>query len=222
MKTLLALIAGMLLSVPARFVSAALVMNGDFESLPNFFANPDSPQTHGSWTFENFAGVEGTGGNPGKKVRLESNGLATSDPTIAQVVSGLAVGTTYTLEWDLGRRVSLQSGTGRSFGVFLDTQTFANSLFLSEHLLTSYVHQSVNFTATATSHKIIFAGELDARTNGLPNTDTDVSYNLDNVTLTSSQVAAVPEPGTLSMMAISFTCLFGVRRFRQMMISQFS
>ena len=74
-----------------------LIVNGDFEAFnSNFVANLGSPITNNGWTFSNQAGVEGSG-NPNRSARLESNGSTTSDPTIAQIVSGLTVGESYRL-----------------------------------------------------------------------------------------------------------------------------
>lgn len=187
-------------------VHANSITNGDFESIAPFFANPGSPVTIGGWTFENFAGVESTNGNPGHGVRLEDSGPASRDSTIAQTVSGLSIGTTYRLSWDLALRVnSSGSGTGRSFGVFLDTQTFVNGLLFDEHLSTTYKSDSVDFVATATSHTLIFAGELDSRTNGGLGT-TDVSYNLDNVDL-----SAVPESSSLILLGFALMGVYSSR-----------
>lgn len=185
---------------------ANLILNGDFEVYPAFFANPGSPITNGGWTFAEFAGVLDTGGNPDNASRLESNGLTTTDPTITQTVPGLNVGTNYTLSWDLALRINTSgAGTGRSFGVFLDSQTFGNALFLSEHLSLTYVSQSVQFTATAPSHTVIFAGELDNRTNGGVG-NTDVSYRIDNIAL-----IALPEPAALMLLGAG-SLLMLVRR----------
>lgn len=182
-----------------------LILNGDFEALTIGTSVPGTPRVEGGWTFENHSGVE-TSGNPGKSSRLESNGSTSHDPTSSQTVSGLVIGETYTLAWDWKLRVNFAgSGTGRSFGVFLDDQTYADALFFGERLVASYVRSSVSFTATSTSHTVIFAGELDNRTNGGVG-NTDVSYNLDNV-----ELSAVPEPTTL----IGLACGALALRFRK-------
>ena len=175
---------------------ADLISNGDFEYYSPFYAVPNYPITDGGWTFANHAGVVADVGNPGKAARLESGGSGASDPTISQTITGLNVGTTYTVQWDLRLGVNYSgSGTGRSFGVFLDNQTYDDALYFGEHLSTSYVTQSVGFVASATSHTLIFAGELDSRTNGGLGT-TDVSYRIDNIQV-------VPEP---SSAALCLTC----------------
>jgi hypothetical protein len=176
---------------------ANLIVNGDFEG-------GDAP-----WVFVDFAFRE-AGGNPGQCVRLESNGVATSDPTASQTVAGLTTGQSYTLSWDWRPRINFSgSGNGPSFGVFLDTQAFANALFLGTKLTTPYLTSSAVFTATAATHTFIFAGELDGRSNGAGTTD--VSYKLDNVAL-NANAAVVPEPGTLAGLAGGLLVLARRRR----------
>jgi hypothetical protein len=199
-------------------VCAGPIFSEDFQSFsPDFYANPGSPITSGGWTFANHAGiVTNVLGTGNKAVRLESGGTATYDPTISRVVAGLSVGTVYHLAWDWALKVNWSgSGTGRSFGVFLDTQTFGDSLFLGERLTASFTSASVDFVATATSHTIIFAGELDSRSNGLTGTSsrTDVSYWLDNVELTA--LIAAPEPGTLALFALGGAMLLPTARRRK-------
>lgn len=188
-----------------------LITEGDFES------SPTSPlgTPFGGWTYEDFAGVLMlTDGNI-QAVRLESNGTAVSDPTATQTVSGLTVGAAYTLEWDWRLRINFSGfDKGWSFGVFLDTQSSVSALFLSKTLSQTFLHSSVEFTASDTTHTFIFAGELDARSNGAVVTQsndgrTDVSYYLDNVSLT-----VVPEPTGFGMavLALSGFCFRPRRR----------
>jgi hypothetical protein len=122
-----------------------------------------------------------------------------------------SIGSTYTLSWDLALGVSIGAGSGRSFGVFLDSQTFSNALLFDEYLsATIYKSDSVNFVATSTSHTFIFAGELDNRTNdGVGNTD--VSYKIDNIALN----ATVPEPGVAASFIALSTMGFGAFVYRR-------
>lgn len=189
---------------------------------PDFYANPGSPITSGGWTFANHAGIEtGFGTAANKAVRLESGGTATYDPTLSREVTGLSIGTVYHLAWDWALKVNYggTGGTGRSFGVFLDSQTFDNSLFLGERLIASFTRTTVDFVATATSHTVIFAGELDSRSNGLTGTGsrTDVSYWLDNVEL--SGLIAAPEPGTLALFALGGAMLLPSARRRKRVVA---
>lgn len=204
--------------VAAGTARADFIVNGGFEpyAAPQLAPAGGSLSTpDGAWTFTENAGVDsGTPGNPGKAVRLESNGLATRDPTIAQTVSGLTVGATYTLTWDLALRFNISgSGTGRSFGVFLDSQSFPNALFFGERLLSTYATQSTSFVATSASHTLIFAGELDNRTNGGVG-NTDVSYRIDNISLNAA-VTAVPEPTSLALLGLASIGGIGLRLRRR-------
>ena len=166
---------------------ANLIQNGDFENCDTTLSTDTTTHSTGGWTFAHYAGVNdstsGYLGNPGQFVRLEGNGLSTSDPTATQTVSNLTVGASYRLSWDLALRINFrESGTGRSFGVFLDQQSYTNALYIGERLSSAYTNCSVDFVATATTHSFIFAGELDNRSNGGVGI-TDVSYLLDNVDL---------------------------------------
>jgi hypothetical protein len=99
-----------------------------------------------------------------------------------------------------------------SFGVFLDAQTFGNALFLANRnqypAEKIYLSQSTSFVATQAAHTLIFAGELDARSNGAGTTD--VSYLLDNVRLAAF---LIPEPATWGLATIGAVyLLFGRTR----------
>jgi len=191
-----------------------LIVNGDFEGLVTGYANGATPWVSGAWTFLHEGGVLASpAGNPGQAARLESSGLASSDPSAAQTVAGLTVGATYFLAWDVAVGVNWSgAANGPSFGVFLDTQSFSTALVLRSYASfppSGYVHESVEFVASSTSHTFIFAGELDGRSNGAGTTGTtDVSYKLDNVSLNP-----VPEPGTVALAMLAGSSLVaGYRR----------
>lgn len=193
---------------------ANLLLDGDFEGLTTGWANGATPFSAGAWTFYHEGGVFNQGGSLGLAARLESNGSASSDPTAQQTVSGLTIGATYALAWDVAIKVPFSGATnGPSFGVFLDTQSFGTALKLaySASYTTTYKHELVEFVATNTSHTFIFAGELDGRTNGaLPNATTDISYKLDNVSLNP-----VPEPGSMAMVAFAGSSIAAAYRRRR-------
>jgi hypothetical protein len=203
-----------LIASPSTF--ANVILDGGFDGLSTA-ATGVGPVVHGAWTFWNDAAVVAGFGNPGNVVRLESGGSAATDPVIAQTVAGLTVGASYLLEWDLALKVPFSGvGTGRSFGVFLDSQSYLTALFIGEYLSAIYTTQSASFVATSTSHTILFAGELDGRSNGLSGAvaRTDVSYWLDNVSLESN---SVPEGGVghaVLITIIGFT-LLGARSTRR-------
>lgn len=197
----------------AQAAQANLISNGDFEScaiigLPGNGAS----NTNCGWTFANFAGVESI---PGERVvRLETTGLATLDSTAAQSVSGLTVGADYELSWERAVRANFSgAANGPSFGVFLDTQTLASALFLlpTGTVNSLFALESISFTATATTHTFIFAGELDGRTNGAGTTD--VSHHLNNVALVRAATAA-PEPASAGLTLLALAAAGTLRRRR--------
>lgn len=197
MPSLLVFAFTLLLATP---VHANLITNGGFDSNAN------------GWTVNPVDGIgnawRATGGNPGGNQRLNAGGLPSSDPFIEQLVSGLTIGQTYILSWDLQHDFSAQTTT--SFGAFLDPTGEAPSPNGTVLLLLAYPgpytnprpwnsHQT-SFVATATSHTIRFAAELDTRTPGVTAT-TDVSYYIDNVSLIAdpNSTSAVPEPSTWAL-----------------------
>ncbi len=203
-----------LTSMASQKAGANLIVNGDFEACTGGLAPAPGTLSDCGWTFANNAGGE-TGGNPGRAVRLETGGSPTLDPTAQQTVAGLMIGTQYTLSWQREVRFNFSgAANGPSFGVFLDSQTFATALFLlpTGQIDLNYVSESVMFTATATSHTFIFAGELDGRTNGAGTTD--VSHRLDNVSLLAA-TSTIPEPGILGLFGGGLIVFGTVRRRRR-------
>lgn len=159
-----------------------------------------------------------TGGNPGGNQRLNSSGLPTSDPYIQQTVTGLSIGATYLVSWNLLRDFGAVVGVP-SFGVFLDPTDSGPSpngsiLFLFTFSgTTGWLDLQTSFVATATSHTLRFAGELDPRTPGVPSV-TDASYWIDNVSMVqqSGGGGEIPEPSTLLLMSGGVLVLWLRRR----------
>ena len=146
---------------------------------------------------------DGSIGNPAGSILMNSCGESDSDPTAAQTINGLVVGSTYTINVDVRLHVAASgAGTGKSFGIFLNTQP-GNPLLLTEFLDGNWHTVTTTFVATSTSATIIFAGELDARTPGGPGSTTDISYSIDNISLVAPAAALVAVP-TMSEQALLF------------------
>lgn len=187
---------------------AGIIVNGDFE---------DSSQW-GAWTFDAtatsnpfFGPAElNFGIKPAQDVfgnGTPSNGnyvggleLVPGTVRLSQTVTGLSVGGKYDLSFDLNLR-DLQAGQNDSFRVLLDS----NPIFLggdpSQYSI-AYVRESVSFVATSSTATISFVGQFES----------DVSYNLDNVSLTATPV---PEPTSLAIFGIGALGMVGTRRRRK-------
>lgn len=158
------------------------------------------------WTLGGGCGDEvwdGANGNPPGSIRLNACGEPDSDPAASQTINGLTVGASYTIQVDVRLFAnSSGGGTGRSFGVFLNSEP-ANPLLLTEFLDNNWHTIRVNFTATGTSATIIFAGELDARTPGGPGITTDVAYFIDNISVTqTASGGAIPTLSEQSLLLL--------------------
>jgi hypothetical protein len=188
-RYLLATVAVLLLSSPP--VHAEFITNGTL--------NTDAS----GWTLGGGCGDEvwdGSAGNPPGSIRLNACGESNSDPTASQTISGLVPGTTYTVSVDVHLHVSSSGGgTGKSFGIFLNSEP-GNPLLLTEFLDSNWHTVTTTFVAAASSATIIFAGELDARTPGGPGLTTDVSYYIDNISVTGQ--VNIPSIPTLSEWAL--------------------
>lgn len=185
-----------LLAMAAMLLSAAPLH-------AQFITNGSLDSDASGWTLGGGCGDEvwdGANGNPPGSIRLNACGEPDSDPAASQTITGLTVGATYTIKADVHLHVaSSGAGTGKSFGVFLNSEP-GNPLLLTEFLDGNWHTVHVNFTATSTSATIILAGELDARTPGGPGITTDVSYFIDNISVTQAVApGAIP---TLSQQAL--------------------
>lgn len=185
-----------LLAMAAMLLSAAPLH-------AQFITNGSLDSDASGWTLGGGCGDEvwdGANGNPPGSIRLNACGEPDSDPAASQTITGLTVGATYTIKADVHLHVaSSGAGTGKSFGVFLNSEP-GNPLLLTEFLDGNWHTVHVNFTASSTSATIILAGELDARTPGGPGITTDVSYFIDNISVTQAVApGAIP---TLSQQAL--------------------
>ncbi len=171
-----------------------------------FITNGTLDADASGWSLGGGCGDEawdGANGNPPGAIRLNACGEPDSDPAASQTISGLTVGASYTIQVDVRLFAnSSGGGTGRSFGVFLDSEP-ANPLLLREFLDGNWHTVRVNFTATSTSATIILAGELDARTPGGPGITTDVAYFIDNISVTQNVApGAIPTLSEQSLLLL--------------------
>ncbi|MDA9857105.1 PEP-CTERM sorting domain-containing protein [Rubripirellula sp.] len=199
----LAIVAG--IGIEAK---AGIIVNGDFE---------DSSQWD-AWTFDSTAtsnpvlgpalldfGIKPAqdafgNGTPSNGVYVGGLELVPGTVRLSQTVTGLFVGGKYYLSFDLNLR-DLQAGQNDSFRVLLDS----NPIFLGGDPLqysSAYVRESVSFLATSSTATISFVGQFES----------DVSYNLDNVSLTATPV---PEPTSLAIFGIGALGMVGTRRRRK-------
>lgn len=164
----------------------------------NIITNGTFATSADNWTLSGSAicpaSFAGGTGNPAGSLLLNGCGEITANPAGAQTLSGLTPGATYTVDADVRLHVNAGgSGTGSSFGIFLDSQ-LVSPFFSTEFLNAIWNPVHTSFVATSASHTIIFAAELDTRTPGQP-ANTDLSYFVDNISAEKvGSEAVVPEP----------------------------
>lgn len=192
-------------AAPAR---ANLIVNGGFDTDAS------------SWT----SGAIGVGGyisffgNPAGSFLLNNSGFLASDPFIEQTVSGLSIGTSYTIGFETALHVNFggsSANTNASFGVFVD----GSAVLLKHELGAGFIADAIAFTATSASHTIRFAAELSAfgsaAVPGVTGGISDVSYYLDNVSLTADSTSAIPAPATAVLLLAGLAGLSRARRARR-------
>jgi hypothetical protein len=194
MRRIWFLLASVALAVGASPLHAQFITNGTLDSDAS------------GWTLGGGCADEawdGANGNPPGSIRLNACGEPDSDPAASQTITGLTVGASYRIQVDVRFFAdSGGSGTGRTFGVFLNNEP-ANPLLLTEFLDGNWHTVRANFTATSTSATIIFADELDARTPGGPGITTDVAYFIDNISVTQNVAAgAIPTLSEQSLLLL--------------------
>lgn len=166
--------------------AANLLVNGNFDTLV-----PDNA-TGGGWTSTTIASGGGWGwnsgwGNPAPGYILNHNGYNGSDPSIRQTVSGLTPGSQYMItgEYGLGARTGTPDN---SFEVRIDGHAILSVGPHPDHVA-GYIPMrgfSATFTASATSHVVMFAAECNS---------SDHHYLVDNLSMELLLPIAV-EPST--------------------------
>lgn len=239
MKNILATsaFAALALTSAAAFATTTnLVTNGGFETVTNGagkFSTNNGTTVATGWTSTGYAFIftpgsaDTTGAGP-SHLKLwgpndgSNNGLTTS-PTggnflasdgvyqigaIQQIINNLVIGQSYQLsfDWAGAQQYGYTGPTTEGWKVSLGSQTF-NTPTISNvsHGFTGWRNQTFTFTATAASEVLSFLAT--GSPNGLP------PFSL----LDSVSLVAVPEPGSIPMMAIGALALAGVvaRRRRQ-------
>jgi hypothetical protein len=167
------------LTVPAGASNPEFVVNGTFDTNLSGWTVSTSGCTNPGWMAD---------GNPGGSAWLNACGEVGSDPSIAQTLTGLTSGETYTLRGDY-RSVASSFGNPAkpdAFEVELDG-TVILSLGRPSPTATTWTAFSVQFTATATSHTIAFYAERDGD---------DSDFAVDNISVMSDE-PSVPTPTPL-------------------------
>lgn len=184
----------------ATLVIASALLLGAGTAGAQFIRNGTLNANANGWSLSSTCGDavwDGSVGNPPGAIRLNSCGQGDSDPTAAQTISNLVIGATYTVSVDVQLFTdSSGDGTGKSFGIFLNDEP-GNPLILGEFLDSNWHTVTTTFTATSTTATLFIAAELDARTPGGPGQNTDVAYNIDNISVSGPVGLAASIP-TLS------------------------
>ncbi|MES2657612.1 MAG: DUF642 domain-containing protein [Verrucomicrobiota bacterium] len=141
---------------------AAAFTNPGFEAPAIGAGNYQYNPTGGAWTF---------GGSPGNGSGLVANGSGFSNPnaaegsqaafvqtlgTMSQPLTGLTIGTTYTLTFAAAQRPAPNQNGGQSWNVKIDSLIVGS--YNPGPAATSYVDYTATFTATATIHTLAFVG----------------------------------------------------------------
>lgn len=121
-------------------------------------------QSGGSWTFTGQSGNNGSGvtannslfstGNPAAPQGLQCAFLQGTS-TISQAISGFMPGAKYSVTFAAAQRATFQHG-GQTWSLKLDGAVLGN--YSTAASATNYADYTTNFTASATTHTLTFAG----------------------------------------------------------------
>ena len=151
---------------------------------PNLAVNGafDDPVPTGAfgagWTSTNVdvnGGWRSTGGNPGARFVLNSNG-GTTDPTLSQTIGGLNANVSYRISVDVRRIGTGTSTAANTFGILVDGVLVGG---ISQNGAANWTTVTATFTASDDEHVISLAGERGG---------TDIDFEVDNVRVEAVRV----------------------------------
>jgi Bacterial alpha-L-rhamnosidase 6 hairpin glycosidase domain/Alpha-L-rhamnosidase N-terminal domain/Bacterial alpha-L-rhamnosidase C-terminal domain/Bacterial alpha-L-rhamnosidase concanavalin-like domain/F5/8 type C domain/Protein of unknown function (DUF642) len=139
------------------------IFNFGFETpkVSTFQYNPSGS----SWTFTAQSGNNGAGITPNGTLFNSSNPNAPegvqvaflqSTSTISQAISGFVPGAKYAVTFSAAQRAGQYQHGGQTWNLKLDNSVVAS--YAPPATATSYVDYTTNFTATAATHTLVFAG----------------------------------------------------------------
>jgi hypothetical protein len=190
-------VLGMLAMMIVPASATPLVTNGGFDSncAGWTFTNTDS------FTCANTTGPAGQTGNPSPFAVL--NNAPGVVPEMTQTIGGLAVGTSYTLAWQMQSAYRCCSSSSTpGVGAEIDGHLFE---FIVPNSQTAWTDHTETFTYNGVSNLLRFTSQRNG-------TDTDVA--IDNVSITAN-ASSVPEPGTYLLITLGLV-LGVLRRVRSL------
>jgi hypothetical protein len=145
------------------WVAPAFLTNGGFESpsVATYQYNPSGA----SWTFMAQSGNNGSGITPNGTLFNSSNPSAPegsqvaflqSISTISQAISGFVPGAKYAVTFSAAQRAGQYQQSRQTWDLKVDNTVIAS--YAPPATATSYVDYTTNFTATAATHTLAFAG----------------------------------------------------------------
>ena len=167
---------------------------------------PDFPRGNGA----SDNGLPDTSPTGGNFVAIDG---AYEQAPLTQMISGLDVGTNYTLSfyWAAAQQMGYNGTTEQSWTVSLGDQTYQTATISNpSHAFSGWQQETVSFTADSASALLSFLAQ------GTPAGAPPFTL-LDGISLQKSAMAtpgAVPEPATWGMMIVGFGAVGGALRRR--------
>ncbi len=189
------------------FVALLGAFTTETQAQGNLVSNGGFDTDAAGWTTNNLglgAGYRSSKGNPGGFFVLDSSPLLVADPTISQIITGLAIGNTYIISGNYQYNIDRGGGspTDASLGVAIDGVYLFTTAKPSLIDLPKWLNFSFFYTATSTSAALSLSAQMN---------NTGVAYGIDNISM-----SPVPEPSTcMLLMGGSATWFFFHRAQRQ-------